>query len=86
MMPKILQLLGKISVYMYRENSHARMHVHIYQGDPKRPERSAVITLGDWVVIENNGFKLSRLEQICELLVTREDELAALWKELNDEN
>lgn len=85
-MPKFMELLGKISIYIYREQAHERMHIHIYQGSPKSPERSAVIALDNWEVLENKGFKLSRLEEICEVITDNEDELRTLWKELNDDN
>jgi hypothetical protein len=41
----IFWLLGNIRVTINPKDRHRFPHVHIYKGDPKRPEASALIAL-----------------------------------------
>jgi len=81
----IFWLLGNIRVTINPKDRHRFPHVHIYKGDPKNPDASALIAIGTWKFLEASGFSKNALNEIVQGLSDRESVLREKWKELNDD-
>jgi hypothetical protein len=77
-MPTILLLANMIKITINPKDKHRFPHVHILHA-----ERSALIDLKNFKVIENNGFSEKTLKQVIAVIRDEHELLLDAWREYN---
>jgi len=77
-MPTILLLANMIKITINPKDKHRFPHVHVLHA-----EKSALIDLRSFVVLENNGFSEKTLNQIILVLKKENESLLEAWEEYN---
>jgi len=77
-MPTILLLANMIKITINPKDKHRFPHVHILHA-----EKSALIDLEKFVVLENNGFSEKTLKQVIAVLRDEQGFLLDAWREYN---
>ena len=82
-MPKVLETIHGISVYIYFKD-HNPPHVHVYYGNAKNHEAAMILKIGSWEVLEVNGFTQKDVRLVIEELKKREHILMEKWNEYKE--
>jgi len=77
-MPTILLLANMIKITINPKDKHRFPHVHVLHA-----EKSALIDLKNFMVIENNGFSEKTLKQVIEVIRDEQEFLLDAWREYN---
>jgi len=77
-MPTILLLANLIKITINPKDKHRFPHVHVLHA-----EKSALIDLKNFVVLENNGFSEKTLKQVIAVIRDEQEFLMAAWEEYN---
>ena len=77
-MPTVLILANMIKVNIYPRDRHRFPHVHILHA-----EKSALISLEAFEVIENSGFSEKTLKEVIKVLKAEKETLFEAWREYN---
>ncbi len=77
-MPTILLLANMIKITINPKDKHRFPHVHVLHA-----EKSALVDLKNFVVLENNGFSEKTLKQVILVLQKENEFLLEAWKEYN---
>jgi hypothetical protein len=77
-MPTILLLANMIKITINPKDKHRFPHVHVLHA-----EKSALIDLTSFVVLENNGFSEKTLKQVILVLQQENKCLLEAWEEYN---
>lgn len=77
-MPTILLLANMIKITINPKDKHRFPHVHIVHA-----EKSALIDLQSFTVLENNGFSEKTLKQVVVALKQEQKFLIEAWSEYN---
>ena len=77
-MPTILLLANMIKITINPKDKHRFPHVHILHA-----EKSALIDLNNFVVLENDGFSEKTLKQVIAVIRDEQDFLLEAWSEYN---
>ncbi|MFN8943829.1 MAG: DUF4160 domain-containing protein [Pseudobdellovibrionaceae bacterium] len=78
-MPTILLLANMIKITINPKDKHRFPHVHILHA-----EKSALIDLKNFEVLENNGFSMKTLKQVIAVIEDEQKFLLEAWREYND--
>ena len=77
-MPTILLLANMIKITINPNDKHRFPHVHIIHA-----EKSALISLNDFSVLENSGFSEKTLKSVIKVLKDEIEFLLQAWSEYN---
>ena len=77
-MPTILLLANMIKITINPKDKHRFPHVHVLHA-----EKSALIDLKSFDVVENNGFSEKTLKKVLNVIRTEQDFLLEAWREYN---
>jgi hypothetical protein len=77
-MPTILLLANMIKITINPKDKHRFPHVHIIHA-----EKSALIDLKNFSVLENNGFSEKTLKQVIMVIQAEQERLLEAWEEYN---
>lgn len=77
-MPTILLLANMIKITINPKDKHRFPHVHVLHA-----EKSALIELGNFSVLENNGFSEKTLKQVIAVMRDEQEYLLEAWEEYN---
>lgn len=78
-MPTILLLENGIKITINPRDRHRFPHAHILHA-----EKSALISLEDFEVVENSGFSEKTLKKAIKVLKTEKETLFDAWREYNE--
>lgn len=77
-MPTILLLANMIKITINPNDKHRFPHVHVIHA-----EKSALISLNDFSVLENSGFSEKTLKRVIKVLEDEIEFLLQAWSEYN---
>lgn len=77
-MPTILLLANMIKITIYPKDKHRFPHVHVIHA-----EKSALIDIKNFSIVENNGFSEKTLRQVIEVIKDEQENLLDAWEEYN---
>lgn len=77
-MPTILLLANMIKITVNPKDKHRFPHVHVLHA-----EKSALINLKNFSVVENNGFSEKTVRQVVTVIQNEQELLLEAWKEYN---
>ena len=77
-MPTILLLANMIKITINPKDKHRFPHVHVLHA-----EKSALINLNNFLVLENNGFSEKTLKQVIAVMRDEQELLLAAWEDYN---
>ena len=77
-MPTILILANMIKITINPKDKHRFPHVHVLHA-----EKSALIDLKNFLVLENNGFSEKTLKQVIAVMQHEQQLLLDAWEEYN---
>lgn len=77
-MPTILLLANMIKININPRDRHRFPHVHVIHA-----EKSALISLEDFEIIESTGFSEKTLKEVIKILKKEKETLFEAWREYN---
>ncbi len=77
-MPTILLLANMIKITINPRDKHRFPHVHVIHA-----EKSALVDLGNFLVLENDGFSENTLKQVVLVLQKNIECLMEAWEQYN---
>jgi hypothetical protein len=77
-MPTILLLANMIKITINPNDKHRFPHVHVIHA-----EKSALISLDDFTILENSGFSEKTLRKVLKVIKEEQELLLEAWSEYN---